>query len=70
MNVRSDIFPQHAISGGSDLPWPAGSPDISASDYTLGKYLKSNVFISKPRTIEELKQRIKEEIAAFPQQMT
>jgi hypothetical protein len=27
-------------------------------------------FISKPRTIEELKQRIKEETAVIPEQMT
>jgi len=33
-------------------------------------YLKSRVFISKPRTIAELKQSISEEIAAIPEQMT
>jgi predicted ABC-type ATPase len=32
--------------------------------------LKTNLFISKPRTIEKLKQRIMEEIAAIPEQMT
>jgi ribosomal protein S6 len=32
-------------------------------------YLKSKVLISKPATMEELKQRIKEEIAAIPEQM-
>jgi hypothetical protein len=46
------------------------SPDLSACGYILWGCLKSNVFISKPRTIEELKQRIKEEIAAIPEQMT
>jgi len=35
-----------------------------------GGYLKSRVFISKPRTIAELRQNIKEEIAAIPEQMT
>jgi hypothetical protein len=33
-------------------------------------YFKCKVFISKPRTSEELKQRIKEEIAAILKQMT
>jgi len=33
-------------------------------------YLKSRVFISKPRTIAELKQSIKGDIAAIPEQMT
>jgi hypothetical protein len=32
--------------------------------------LKSRVFISEPRTVEELKQRIKQEIAAIPELMT
>jgi uncharacterized phage-like protein YoqJ len=36
----------------------------------LWGYLKHKVFISKPRTIEELKQRIKEEIAKIVKQMT
>jgi hypothetical protein len=36
----------------------------------LWGYLKRKVFISKPRTIEELKHRIKEEIAAILKQMT
>ena len=33
-------------------------------------YLKRRVFISKLRTIAEVKQSIKEEIAAIPEQMT
>jgi hypothetical protein len=45
------------------------SPDPSACDYFLWGCLKSKIFISKPRTIEELNQRIKEEIAAVPGQM-
>jgi 50S ribosomal subunit-associated GTPase HflX len=36
----------------------------------LWGYHKRKVFISKPSTIEELKQKIKEEIAAILKQMT
>jgi hypothetical protein len=36
----------------------------------LWGYLKRKIFISKPRTNEELKQRIKEEIAAILKHMT
>jgi hypothetical protein len=36
----------------------------------LWGYLKRKVFISKPRTIEELKQRTKKEIVAILKQMT
>jgi hypothetical protein len=64
------MFPQHVISRGAGVPWPARSPDLSACNYFLPSYLKSKVLISKPRTIEELKQRIKEEIAAIPEQLT
>ena len=70
MSVLREMFPQHVISRGGDVPWAARSPDLSACDYFLWGYLKSRVFISKPRTIAELKQSIKEEIAAIPEQMT
>jgi len=51
MSVLQEMFPQHVISHGSDVPWPAHSPDLSACDYFLWGYLKSRVFISKPKTI-------------------
>jgi len=70
MGVLRETFPQHVISHGGDIPWPARSPDLSACDYFLWGYLKSRVFISTPRTIRELQQSIKEEIAAIPEQMT
>jgi len=69
MSVLWEMFPQH-ISRGGDVPWPAHSPDLSACDYFLWGYLKSRIFISKPRIIAELKQNAKEEIAAIPEQMT
>jgi hypothetical protein len=58
------------LSRGSDVPWPARSPDLSACDYFLWGYLKSRVFISKPRVKAEQKQSIKGEIAAILGQMT
>jgi len=54
MSVLREMFPQHVISGGGDVPWPARSPDLSACDYFLWVYLKSKVFSCKPRTIKEL----------------
>jgi len=70
MSVLQEMFPRHVISCGGDVPWPARSPDLSACDYFLWGYLKSRVLISKPRTITELKQSIKEETAVIPEQMT
>ena len=60
----------HVISRGGDVPWPARSPDFSVCDYFLWGYLESRVFICKPRTIAKLKQSVKEEIAAIPEQVT
>jgi len=54
ISVLRERFPQHVISRGGDVPWPARSPDLSACDYFLWGYLKSGVFISEPRTIAEL----------------
>ena len=70
MSVLQKMFPQHIISHGGYVPWPACSPDLSACDYFLWRYLKGKAFISKPRTVVELKQSIKEEITAVPEQMT
>jgi len=44
-----EMFPQHVISRGGDVPWTARSPDLSACGYFLWGYLKSKVFISKPK---------------------
>jgi hypothetical protein len=65
MSVLQEMFPQHVISHGSDVPWPAHSPDLSSCDCFLWGCL-----ISKPRNIAELKESIKEDIMAFPEQMT
>jgi len=32
MSALREIFPQHVISRGGDVPWPARSPDLSACD--------------------------------------
>jgi hypothetical protein len=64
------MFLQHVISRGSDVPRPARSPDLSVCDYFLWGYLYTRVPISKHKTIVELKQNIKEEVAVIPKQMT
>ena len=70
MRVLREMFPQHFISRGGGVSRPARPSDLSACDYFLWGYLKSKVFISKPRTIAELMQSIQEEIAAIREQMT
>jgi hypothetical protein len=58
------------ISKRGAIPRPASSPDLSSMcDYFLWGYLKSEVYLTKPRNIEELKNAIKEEITATPYNM-
>lgn len=47
----------------STISWPPRSPDLSPCDFFLWGYLKAEVFKHRPRTIEELKEAIVEEIA-------
>jgi len=70
MSVLREMFSQHIISRVGNVPWPTRSPDLSVCYCFLWGYLQSRVFISKPRTIAELRQNRKEEIAAIPEQMT
>jgi hypothetical protein len=69
MRVLSEMFPPHVISRRGNIEWPAKSPDLNACDYFLWRYLKSKVYEKKPRTTEDLKQNIREEVAAIPPTM-
>ena len=40
-----------------------------ACDFFLWGYLKSKVYVRKPRTVDDLKVSIREEIATVPQEM-
>jgi len=42
---------------------------ISACDFFLWSYVKSKVYVRKPRTVDDLKVSIREEIATVPQEM-
>jgi hypothetical protein len=54
------------ISRGETIPWPACSPHLSVSEYFIWGYLKSKVYLMKPPDVDELKNAIKEEITATP----
>lgn len=61
--IHSDFTKERTIS--KDL-WPARSPDLSPCDFYLWGRLKGNVYHNNPRTLEELKQNIRQEIANIP----
>jgi len=62
MAVLRPLFPNHVISRSGDILWPPRSPDLSTCDFFLWGYLKSRVFESKPRTLDELKASIQHQI--------
>jgi len=65
-----NLFPNHVISRHGDITWSAGSPDLSACDFFLWGYLKSQVFKTPaPHTVQELKHRIQQEVKRIPVEM-
>jgi len=69
MAVVRQMFPGHVISRFGDVHWPPRSSDLSICDFFLWGYLKSKVYINKPRTLEDLKNSIRQEIEAVPNEM-
>lgn len=66
MTVLRQHFPGRLISLRGDLRWPARSPDLAPCDYFLWGYLKSIVFNDRPRTLDHLKNNIRQAIANIP----
>jgi hypothetical protein len=61
------LFPNHVISRYGDITWPSRSPDLSACNFFLWGYLKSQVFKAPaPHTVQELKHRIQQEVKGIP----
>lgn len=56
-------FPRRQIGRREEIVWPGRSPDLTALDYFLWGYLKDRVYKTKPRSIEDLCQKIRDEIA-------
>ena len=63
MAVLREHFPERLISIRGDLEWPARSPDLTPCDFFLWGFLKSRVYVNRPRTLQDLKTNIQEEIA-------
>lgn len=68
MCVLRRMFPHHIISRFGDVHWPARSPDLSACDFFLWGYLKSKVYVNKPRNLIDLKEAISAEIMAIEEE--
>jgi hypothetical protein len=53
----------------AQIQWLSGLPDLSAPDLFLWGHLKDGVYCTKPRTFEELKERITEEVQAIDEDL-
>ena len=69
IKTLKEMFPIHLISMRGDIGWPPRSPDLNPCDYFLWGYLKSKVYTQRPRSVEELKDAIRHEIAAITPMM-
>jgi len=70
MTIVRNMFPWHLISRFGDVPWPPRSPDLSTCDFFfLWGYLKSRVYTHKPRTLNDLKETIRQEIRPIDRQL-
>jgi hypothetical protein len=56
--VCSEYCTKILISGFGGINWPPSSPDLTAPDFFLWGYLKAQVYATKPRNIQELKERV------------
>jgi hypothetical protein len=65
MRVLTDMFPARVISQRGTTEWPARWPDLNACDFFLWGYLTSKVYEKKPRTRVDLKQNIRDKVAAI-----
>jgi len=65
-----NLFPNHVISRYGDITWPARSLDLSGCDFFLWGYPKSQVFkAAAPHTVQELKNRIQQDVKRIPVEM-
>jgi hypothetical protein len=70
LGVLREMFPGRLISLRGDMGWSARSPDLRPCDFFLWGYLKEKVFKHRPRSLEDLKKRIRQEIDAIPSEIT
>lgn len=65
----NQVFPHRWIGRRGEIEWPARSPDLTPLDYFFWGYLKDRVYRTQPANLQELQQRIEDEIAAMTPEM-
>ena len=51
------------------IPWPVGPSDLTVPDFFLRGYLKQSVYMNYPRTKQELKRALRDEIATINREL-
>lgn len=59
-------FPNRWIGRRGAIEWPPRSPDLNPLDYYLWGFLKSKVYFNRPDNLQELAERITQEIQRIP----
>lgn len=62
-NFLNEIFPYRWIGRRGFIEWPARSPDLNPLDFFLWGHLKSVVYTHRPNNLEDLRQKIIDEVA-------
>lgn len=62
-NYLDNVFANRWIGRRGSIEWPPRSPDLTPLDFFLWGYLKSKVYLNRPQNINELKERIRIEVA-------
>lgn len=72
INVRQYLdlrFPDRWIGRRGSIEWPARSPDLTPLDFFLWGYVKGMVYKTKPRDLDDLRERITLAIRSVTPQM-
>ena len=56
---------EQIISGNTDIPWPARSPDQAPCDFWLWSICKAEVRRVKPKTLEDLMEVVSDFVASL-----
>lgn len=56
------VFPNRWIGRRGSIEWPARSPDLTPLDFFLWGHLKTKVYTNKPTNVDDLKERIRQEV--------
>ena len=67
--VLDENFPHRWIGRHGTIEWPPRSPDLTPLDYFLWGYLKERVYKTRLVNIEDLKQRITNEMNTITVEM-